>query len=427
MINEVLSKNLALVGLRFPEVRKEIARANLDSLKVEVEQNTILVNGIQLTSNYDRVDEANLQAKLIPEESTTAFVYGVGLGDLCDVLLHRKQLEKLYVCILNIDLFVHVLNVIDHSHWLSDTRVILMLSTQLKEVYQPFAAVPAELVLADEESAQIRDRVVLELDNEFISRSHIDDYVLFKESTEKNNSYIQADPSIAELSMPVNNGVYIAAAGPTLSEHLEVLQENQFSHTRKTLIAVDAAVKPLLNNNIIPNIVVSADHAAKLTLVGVDLAKLANTSLVYFPRVSPELIENWPGKRYCVYSFGELYKKLDEKYPKEKLFVSGSVIHPAIDLAVQKGAEEIILLGADFGFPGNQTHASGQNIHNSEHYTESSHWVLNGKGERIVTMLNYRGYLRDLERYIRSKTHVRFINGSLEGAKIEGTSPLIKL
>ena len=83
-----------------------------------------------------------------------------------------------------------------------------------------------------------------------------------------------------------------------------------------------------------------------------------------------------------------------------------------------------MLLGADFGFPNNQTHATGQTIFNSEHYAESSYWVLNGKGERISTMLNYRGYLRDLERYIQSQPQVNFINGSVEGAKIAGTLPL---
>ncbi|UUO23136.1 motility associated factor glycosyltransferase family protein [Colwellia sp. M166] len=424
MTNEVLSKNLTIVGRRFPKVRKKIASANLASINVEVEQNTILVNGIQLTSNYDRIDEANLQAELIPEESATAFVYGVGLGDLCDVLLKRKQLGKLYVCILNIDLFVHVLNVIDHTHWLSDERVILLLSEQLKEVYQPFAAVPAELVLADEESAQIRDRVILELDRDFVGRLHRNDHLWFKESIEENSEYIEKDPSLDELSVPVINGVYIAAAGPTLSEHFELLQKNQLSNTRKTLIAVDAAVKPLLNNNIIPDIVVSADRSSRLTLTDVDFTKLKQTSLVYFPRISLELIENWPSDRYCVYSFGELYNNLDKKYPKEKLYISGSVIHPAIDLAVQKGAEEIILLGADFGFPDNQTYASGQGIQNTEHYSTSSDWVLNGKGERIATMLNYRGYLRDLERYIMSKPDVKFVNGSLKGAKIAGTASL---
>ena len=422
--NNILVNNLKVIEQRWPDMRKKFDVVDLNTLSIEVESNTLIVNGVQLTSNYDRIAEAEMQAQLIPMDSKVASVYGVGLGDLCQVLLARTKLEKLHVHILNTGLFLHVLNAIDHTCWLTDERVMLVSASEMNEVNLPFAAVPAELELADNSSAQLRDRVVLELDNEFISRLHRDDHILFKASINSNMAFIQQDASIDELILSNMTSVYIAAAGPTLSEHFLRLQQNQASDKAKTLIAVDAAVKPLLNHNIIPDIVVSADHAAQLTLVGVDLAKLKNSALVYFPRISPELIKNWPSKRFCVYSSGPLYKELDKKYPKEKLFVSGSVIHPAIDLAVLKGATEIVLLGADFGFPNNQTHATGQTIFNSEHYAASSYWVLNGKGERISTMLNYRGYLRDLERYIQTQPQVNFINGSVEGAKIAGTLPL---
>ena len=40
-----------------------------------------------------------------------------------------------------------------------------------------------------------------------------------------------------------------------------------------------------------------------------------------------------------------------------QLYVGGSVIHPAVDLAVKMGAARITLFGADFAFPMNKTHA----------------------------------------------------------------------
>jgi len=47
--------------------------------------------------------------------------------------------------------------------------------------------------------------------------------------------------------------------------------------------------------------------------------------------------------------------------------------------------------------------------------------VLNGLNERVPTLLNYRGYLRDLEDYIALAKHVEFFNGSYKGAFIANT------
>ena len=52
------------------------------------------------------------------------------------------------------------------------------------------------------------------------------------------------------------------------------------------------------------------------------------------------------------------------------------------------------------------------------------HWVLNGRGERVVTSPGMRGFLRDLERYMERHPEVQFINGSREGAHIKGADYL---
>ena len=104
-MTDILLENLAVIQKRWPEIRRRIEQSSLQSLTVTVEQNTLLINDIQLTSNYNRAAEAEIQAQRIPINSPQAFVYGVGLGDVPDNLLKREALQSLVICILNLDLF----------------------------------------------------------------------------------------------------------------------------------------------------------------------------------------------------------------------------------------------------------------------------------------------------------------------------------
>lgn len=55
--------------------------------------------------------------------------------------------------------------------------------------------------------------------------------------------------------------------------------------------------------------------------------------------VNNETLLSWPGVRYAAYSSSPIYKKLRSQIPKAILYSGGSVIHPAIDFAVQLGVK----------------------------------------------------------------------------------------
>lgn len=423
-MDNVFKNNVDIIAKRWPLIFEHLMKANLQSLQVEVEQSTLIVNGIQLTSNIDREAEAICQAELIPEDSTQAYIYGVALGDLPKVMLSRSNLTRLVVCIFNYDLLAHTLNAIDMIGWLNDERVLLVDTSMIMEPFSPFAVAPAELHFADDKSSVLRDKIVLELDNSFIESQHDDEKQWFVDAINNNKPFIECDGDIKHLTVENPREVFVIGAGPTLAEHFERLRTNQQSQSPKAVIAVDAAVRPLLNNGITPDIVVSIDYSSYLLFQGVDFTKLSGTALVYFPRISNDIVTSWQGARYVSYSFNPSYQKISREFPKTKLQALGSVIHPAVDLAVQKGASIVNLLGTDFGFPAKKTHVEGQSVVGTDFYSSSKHWVLNGKGEKINTMLNYRGYLRDLERYIETKPKVKFFNGSSAGAKIAGTTLL---
>ncbi len=425
---EYLSGNLAILTDRWPNVGRRVAEAGLPP-KVAVDdsgpQATLVINGLHLSSGYDRGQEALLQAALIPAESEEAWVYGFGLGDLPRALLGRAVLKRLTVVVLNSEVARASCHCFDHCDWLQDPRVNLVLYEQERDVRFPFAAVPPCLQLAEEKAARLRDLVFLALATPFIRSKQAERFELHRNRLNENETLVASDGDVATLfgQFP-GRTLAVAGAGPTLSSHYEYLREHRGSFC---LVAVDAALRPLAAAGISPDVVVSIEGNEEGLLPffsAVDLDSFEESALVYFPIVPGSVLTIWPGRRLTAYPDQPQYAELSARYPKGRLFSSGSVIHPAVDLAVKMGAAKVLLLGADFSFPGEKSHVEGCQALDSVSGLSSRDWVLSGRGERVKTLPNLRGYLRDLETYIAANPHVAFVNGSRDGAKIEGTEYL---
>lgn len=423
-----LEQNLNLIRQRWPALADTLRQVQ-EPLAVELLQGpgetTLVIDGLQLGSAYDRRREAQVQAELIPDGSSRAWVYGFGLGDLPRQLLCRCTLEQLQVVILNPAVSCQSLAFFDHSDWLADPRVDLIMGELVRELQAPFAAVPPELLLADEAAGRLRDLVFLELATPFIRSRHSAADAGIQARLRDNEDLLRQDGDAAELfGTRGGQTIYVAAAGPTLSDHYPRLRQRR---DEIFLLAVDTAVRPLAAAGIRPDLVVCVDGSRDEVLAlfqGFDLAGFTQTPLVYFPRVHRDVLTLWPGPRFAAYAASPIYRDLARRFPRAQLFSSGSVLHPTVDLAVRMGAAQVVLLGADFAYPRGQSHVSGSAHARQRDDSVTGHWVLDGSGQRIATAPNLRGFLRDLESYITCHTAVSFVNGSKKGARILGTVDL---
>lgn len=422
-MSEFFERNLQIIQQRWPALAERLSMEDVSGLQADLVEglgSTLSVNGIQLTSRHDRLAEADLQAASVALNASIVHVYGTGLGDLQNRLLERTGLEQLFVHILNGAVFALVLQVLDQSPWLSDPRVVLLHAGDLVEIQLPFFALPAELVLADDYNAKIRDRLISEVHLAFTNREFDPQSPEIVERLQSTFSLVREDRDVAELFGAFKGReAFVVATGPSLEQHFERLRHLSEQAERPLLICVDTAYRPLISHGIRPDIVVSIDQ--RISARHLPSENTDGIALVYLPMADPLVIEAWQGPRYVAYSSSPVYRQMREQLRRAELHVGGSVIHPAVDLAVQMGAAHITLFGADFAFPNNKTHAGWGDGDLGPQLGASRHWVLDGHGRRVKTQLNFRSYLCELERFIARHPQARFYNSSRDGALIVGT------
>ena len=420
---QIVNANMSIIQIRWPNVLEPLVITPQPESIIFSEyfpSPTLIIDGIHLTSGYDRMREARIQAGLIPEDAKDAWIYGIGLGDLPRILLQRQAIRRLHVVLLNLGVATASFHYADHTDWLSDERVALHLGSDQAEVRIPFAAIPSCLSLADEASARIRDLVFLELATPFIREKHNSKNLTVLERFRENETFVRNDGDASEFFRRYPGiTVAIAAAGPSLTDGFEWLTKQRKSIF---LLAVNTAVKPLILAGILPDAVIAIDEEEKIArgLQGFDRNALVTTPLIYFPRVHGNVLKIWPGPRFVAYPNHEAYRDLAARYPRGKLFASGSVLHSAVDFAVRLGAARVVLFGADLAYPGGARYAANAAGEEKE-VLAAGHWVLDGNGQKIKTSACLRGYLRDLERYITHHPEVEFVNASRKGAAILGT------
>lgn len=414
-------ENLARLAPRWPDLAETLQYAPVESLTVELvegRQSTLLVQGIQLSSRHDRHAEARWQAEQVAADAAHIHLYGTALGEIVEVLLARPALQQLTVHLLNETLFSLLLRLMPCA-WLDDVRVSLRLASGEREVFKPFIALPGELALVSDANARIRDRLVAEIEWPYVSARLQDSATLRNERLQQNRATWLADRDVRELfASRQGEPVVVVASGPSQAGQHARLRSLQAQGLCPFVICLDTAWVPLRLQGIKPDLVVSIDiniHPGILPAEGSE-----GTPLVYFPQLQPTVLTQWRGPRFVACSESDFYASVRAERSPGTLFTCGSVLHPAVDLAVQMGASQVLLVGADFAFLDGETH-TGWPAGQLTPAHMAMHWVLNGHGERVPTLLNFRSYLCYLEQYIARHPGVRFSNTSRRGAAIEGT------
>ncbi|BDM63767.1 hypothetical protein NFHSH190041_12190 [Shewanella sp. NFH-SH190041] len=423
-MSALLQQNLAVIAQRWPALATQLTATDIRHLAacmVQGHEQTISVNGLQLSSRHNRQAEAAMLCRHLPEFAPDVQIYGVGMGDVPLHLLSHHT-AQLHVHLLDLPLFALLLHYTDQRQWLSHQRVLLHSAPQFHYPVDPWVALSADMALCGPAYARVRDLLLYELNRSHVNQLRQQRAGQYTARQEENLAQLQQDADISAMAQhyPCRSAIVIAS-GPSLEQDYPALARlsAQPRQQRPLLIAVDTAVKGLHQAGVMPDIVVTLDEL--ITPQVIDAAQSQQQALVYFPRTQPAVIQQWQGPKFNAYTDLPRDTPLAAKLPKPRLFTSGSVLHPATHLAVRLGAKQITFCGADFGYPGNKAHAYWQPGVLCRAPSASRHCVTDGKGARLHSALNLRGYLRALEHFIAGQQHVSFFRSQLSGADILGS------
>lgn len=223
--------------------------------------------------------------------------------------------------------------------------------------------------------------------------------------------------------IPRNIPGIVVAAGPSLNKNI---QEIKKAKGKSIIIAVDTAIKPLLNAGIIPDMFAVIDALKPLELVKMEAAK--DIPLLTTLNAAPDILEFHRGKKFF---FNEGYKFAEKIFENTGLregdvSCGGSVATSIFSLLYKIGIDTIILVGQDLAYTNNKSHADGtfKEVMDEEN-TTNFQMVEGNYEEKVPTRTDFKQFLDWYNYYIEGckehRKNFRVINATEGGAKIKNT------
>ena len=178
-------------------------------------------------------------------------------------------------------------------------------------------------------------------------------------NTIRNTSVISRSANVDALKGAMRGvPAVIVAAGPSLDRQIEELR---WVGSRAVVIAVDTAVRPLLDAGIYPDLAVALDPSAANARHLRDISDPRRPFLVAEGSMDPEALAPFDGRLFVFEVSGH------HPWPwlrsigidRGRLRAWGSVLTAAFDLALEAGCDPIVFVGADLAYSEGRPYARG--------------------------------------------------------------------
>ncbi|MFQ3620217.1 MAG: 6-hydroxymethylpterin diphosphokinase MptE-like protein [Spirochaetales bacterium] len=292
---------------------------------------------------------------------------GLGCGYHIEPYLAFTEVTTLLIIDTDIQVLYAVLCRIDLHKFFLDPRVFLLIDPSKEELEDFFLSHYLPSLSGDIQTVPLRSRINLAMEffqpcievfhkgmetlsNDFTVQSH------FGKKWFANSLANLPIAEKATLTISPKAKVCITAAGPSLEESIPKLKTIR---KEALLIATDTSLPALLEQDILPDLVLSIDcqhisyhHFLRglpeevpliLDLASPPLLARITSKLLFF--ASPH-----PFSRY-IRTYWRQFPPLDTS--------GGNVTHTAVSLALALQAQQVYLFGADFSYPQGKSYARG--------------------------------------------------------------------
>lgn len=243
-----------------------------------------------------------------------------------------------------------------------------------------------------------------------------------------NIHYLYEGYSVADLGgiLPPDIPVILVSAGPSLNKNIKDLKA---AVGKACIIATDTALKPLLNEGIVPDLFVIVDGLKPAELF--EHKGISKSGMVTMSAVSIEPMKLHKGKKYFYSAESEYETELMRKISAMKdrdillpaLPTGGSVATSAYSLGVHMGSRIIILVGQDLALTGNKAHVDGafKDEKCEIDLTSPAFSEIEAVGGgTVITRNDLKFYLEWFEETIKKWNHIQTIDATEGGALIHG-------
>jgi len=217
----------------------------------------------------------------------------------------------------------------------------------------------------------------------------------------------------------------IVGGGPSAEDFFKLAEEDPSIFKKSLVIACDAVLPRMLGKGFKPHIVLRCERKKTDIMAGVDKSKTKGIFFAGFPWVDTHFFEMFD-ESFMLFR-GNGIAGWAEPYEPGQVNGGVSSANCCVELAYLLGCSQIITTGIDLAFIGGKSHVDGTKVEFSINKSKKK-WttVKSNDGKELTTIPVWKRCLNEYEMTIwkYKDTGQRFINTSLEGAKIEGADVL---
>lgn len=345
-------------------------------------------------------------------------IFGMGMGYHVKALLEKDENIRVTVLEYRIESLQMALQYLDFEEYIADGRLVIAYASDIMQVLHKMKEKEGEYALfIHNPSLQcVEQKEIKEiLEDYFINTSSM---IEQGKSLDQNFEYLQKQnlPECSTLrEVFEGKKVAIVAGGPSVDDEIESLKKYRED---VVILSVGTVTKKLLGAGIRPDafIITDPQNTMYRQVEGIMEEKIP---LLLLSTASKTILDYYQGPIYLVYQHGYEPAERVAKEQGYSLFqTGGSVTTTALDVSIEFGAEEIILIGADMAYTNNRSHSNGMG-HEENDFSDFREVVSVGGGT-VYTTRNLDIYRKWIERRISDlKTPV--VYNTSRGARIAGT------
>lgn len=454
----IYEKNLKTLAVYYPELDKIIKKAQIETeseleiieensyegdkiLKIKKDDKICYLNGKRNSSEAASIWVETL-GKL--PRNTPVLLMGIGnFSYLKELVEKTKNRITIVVYEPSLEIFIKFLEMVDIQKWMEKHLIIFWVNgleemtgeharAMLKQVltyemleYFKYFILPNYETLFKEEIVEFT-KICRDVAMGGLVRFNTDNVfsTVMLKNLFSNARYLCQGYHISQLVevIPRNIPGIVVAAGPSLNKNVQELKR---AKGKAFILAVDTAIKPLLQAGIVPDMFAVIDGMKPLELVQKE--DVREIPLFTTLNAAPEILDYQTGMKFFSnegYQFAE--RILRKSGCKPALVASGgSVATNAFSLLYKIGIDTIILVGQDLAYTNNKSHADGTFHDEMEEEDTSSFIMVEGNiEEKVPTRTNLKmfldWYVGAIKEARKHSAKFRVINATEGGARIQG-------